>query len=88
VTADSNAIVDRLIALFAESFHIEVPAPDTDLLESGLLDSFQFVELLAHLEREFGMRIRIDDLELDDLRSLERIARLVAGRGARVAQPL
>jgi len=38
-------------ALFAESFHIEVPSSDTDLLESGLLDSFQFVELLAQLER-------------------------------------
>lgn len=77
-TADPNAIVDRLGALFAESFHIEVPSPDTDLLESGLLDSFQFVELLAQLERQFGLRIHIDDLELDDLRTLARIARLIS----------
>ncbi|MGH8707784.1 MAG: phosphopantetheine-binding protein [Burkholderiales bacterium] len=75
---DANAIVERLGALFAETFHIEVPSPDTDLLESGLLDSFQFVELLAQLERQFGLRIRIDDLELDDLRTLSRIARMVS----------
>lgn len=78
MTSDPNAIVERLGALFAESFHIEVPAPDTDLLESGLLDSFQFVELLAQLERRFGLRLRIDDIELDDLRTLERIARMVS----------
>jgi acyl carrier protein len=78
MSAADPAIVERLGALFAQSFHIEVPSPDTDLLESGILDSFQFVELLAQLEQHFGLRLRIDDLELDDLRTLERIARMVA----------
>jgi D-alanine--poly(phosphoribitol) ligase subunit 2 len=82
VTSEPSVIVDRLGALFAESFHIEVPSPDTDLLESGLLDSFQFVELLAQLERQFGLRIRIDDIELDDLRTLARIARMVSSVAA------
>jgi len=78
VSADLAAVTERLGALFAETFHIEVPSPDTDLLESGLLDSFQFVELLLQLERRFGVRVRIDDIELDDLRTLARIARMVA----------
>jgi D-alanine--poly(phosphoribitol) ligase subunit 2 len=78
MTGDVPAITERLGALFAETFHIEVPSPDTDLLESGLLDSFQFVELLLQLERRFGVRLRIDDIELDDLRTLARIARVVA----------
>ena len=78
MSADLAAVTERLGALFAETFHIEVPSPDTDLLESGLLDSFQFVELLLQLERRFGVRVRIDDIELDDLRTLARIARLVA----------
>jgi D-alanine--poly(phosphoribitol) ligase subunit 2 len=78
VSADLAAVTGHLGALFAETFHIEVPSPDTDLLESGLLDSFQFVELLLQLERRFGVRVRIDDIELDDLRTLARIARMVA----------
>jgi len=73
-----DAVARRLGELFAETFHIEAPAPDTDLLESGLLDSFQFVELLLALERRFGVRLKIDDIELDDLRTLARIARKVA----------
>ena len=80
---EADAMVGRIGALFAESFHIEAPAPDADLLESGILDSFQFVELLVQLEQRFDLRIRIDDIELDDLRTLARIARLVEAGGAR-----
>jgi len=83
---DVNAIIERLGALFVESFHIEVSSPDTDLLETGILDSFQFVELLVQLEQCFGFRIKIEDIDLDDLRTLSRIARLVAANGA-AAEP-
>jgi methoxymalonate biosynthesis acyl carrier protein len=84
---DANAIIERLSALFVESFHIEVPSADTDLLEAGILDSFQFVELLFELERRFGFRIKIEDIDLDDLRTLSRIARLVAANGAAAEAP-
>jgi len=78
---DQNAIIERLGAVFVESFHIEAPSPDTDLLETGILDSFQFVELLVQLEQRFDLHIKIDDIELDDLRTLARIARLVTANG-------
>ena len=78
---DANPIIERLGALFVESFHVEVPSPDTDLLETGILDSFQFVELLYELEQRFGFRIKIENIDLDDLRTLSRIARLVAANG-------
>ena len=83
---DLNAVIEHLGALFAESFHVEVPSSDTDLLETGILDSFQFVELLVQLEQRFGFRIKIEDIDLDDLRTLSRIARLVAANGA-AAEP-
>ena len=76
--SQENAIIDKLGVLFAETFHIEAPSPDTDLLDSAILDSLQFVELLVQLERRFGLRIKVEDIDLDDLRTLERIARLVA----------
>jgi len=78
---DVNAIIERLGALFVESFHVEMPSSDTDLLETGILDSFQFVELLFELEQRFGFRIKIENIDLDDLRTLSRIARLVAANG-------
>ena len=74
---DDQQIIGRLGTLFTACFHIEVPSPDTDPLESGILDSLQFVELLVQLEQNFNLRIKIDDIDLEDLRTLARIARLV-----------
>ena len=89
---DMNAIIGRLGALFVESLHIEAPSADTDLFETGILDSLQLVELLLQLEQRFGFQIKIDDIDLDDLRTLARIAGLVvartAGAGTQTAQLL
>ena len=81
-------ITERLGALFTARFHIEVPSADTDLLETGILDSFQFVELLFQLEQHFGLRVSIDDIDLEDLRTLARIARLVEANGGGANGPL
>ena len=78
----TDPILERLRVLFLESLHIEVPSADTDLFETGILDSLQLVELLLQLEQRFGFRIKIDDIDLEDLRTLARIARLVAARTA------
>jgi len=75
--SDLNGVAQRLAALFLERFHIEVPSADTDLLATGMLDSMQLVELLLELEQRFGLRIAIDSIDVDDLRTLARIARVV-----------
>jgi len=77
---EKTAIRQRLLNLFADVFQIEAPAADLDLIETGVLDSLQLVELLYRLEREFGTRIPIEDIDLDDLRTLDRIAGLIAAR--------
>lgn len=79
---DKDAIGQRLLNLFADAFQIEAPAANLDLIDSGVLDSLQLVELLYRLEREFGARIPIENIDLDDLRTLERIAGLIATRTA------
>lgn len=85
--SNPTTIIERLGAVFTERFHIEVPTADTDLLETGILDSFQFVELLFQLEQHFGLRVSIDDIDLEDLRTLARIAQLVAANGGGTEPP-
>lgn len=74
------SIVGELNALFREQLHIEVPSPDTDLVESGLLDSLQLVQLLLQVEERLGARLPLDEVDLEDLRSIARLARLIAKR--------
>ena len=79
---NGNALETSVKRLFAEHLDVEVPAPDTDLFETGILDSLRFVELLAILEEAFGMQVSVEELELDDFRSLSRIAGFVAQKRA------
>lgn len=74
---DQTIDVERLRALLLEHLHVEVPSADTDLLETGVLDSLQLVDLLLLIEQHFGRRIAIESIDLENLRSLARLARLL-----------
>lgn len=78
--ADEKPLTARLARTFAERLDVEVPAPDTDLFETGILDSLRFVELLAVLEETFGVRVEVEELEIDDFRNLLRIADFLAAK--------
>jgi acyl carrier protein len=80
----SDVLRERISRLFADSMNVEVPSAETDLFDSGVLDSLAFVELLFLLEREFGVTTTVDDLEADNFKSLARIADFVAARVASV----
>ncbi len=70
-------LISQLNALFLDQLSIEIPDPDTDLIESGLLDSMKLVELLVQIEQQFGLRIELEQIEIDDLRSVRGIARMI-----------
>jgi acyl carrier protein len=74
--ADPAAIA-RIQALFEDALSVPAPAPDVDIIDRGLLDSLALVTLLFEMEVEFGVQIPLDSLEIEDFRTLERIAALV-----------
>ena len=71
----------QLSSLFIDKLNVRVPTPETDLIASGLLDSMQIVELVTQVEQQFGLRIDLERVDFDDLRSLAGIARLIGGSG-------
>jgi acyl carrier protein len=73
-------IAGEITRLMAEKLLIDVASPETDLLTGGLLDSLSMVQLLVHLECHFGIKIPLDQLEIEDLRSVDSIARMVLDR--------
>lgn len=75
-----TSLIRDLSAIFSDELHIQVPSPDTDLFDSGLLDSLQLVQLLLHVEQRLGLRISLDEVDLEDLRSIGRLARVLAAR--------
>lgn len=63
--------------IFADKLLLSGISPTTDLLDSGLLDSMTLVELLFNLEKQFGYNPNLADLDIENLRSIQRIADLV-----------
>lgn len=76
----TNGLCERIAALFSGTLNLDVPSVDTDLFETGVLDSLAFVDLLLALEQKFGVTTSLDDLEVDNFRSIARIADFVMAR--------
>jgi methoxymalonate biosynthesis acyl carrier protein len=74
-------VSERVQRLFVEALNIQVPSEDTDLIESGYIDSLALVELLLAIEREFSVTMPLDELDIDSFRSVRRISELVAANG-------
>lgn len=70
----------RIGTIFREKLNLVVPSDDTDLFATGGLDSLSFVELLVVIEREYGVKVSLEDLELENFRSIDSIAGFIAGR--------
>jgi D-alanine--poly(phosphoribitol) ligase subunit 2 len=77
------ALVRRVLNIFESKMQLSVDEPGTDLFETGILDSVGFVDLLLHLENEFGTKISLDELEVDNFRSAARIAEFIGSQAAR-----
>jgi len=64
--------------MVGDALQVDVPAPETDLLEAGTLDSLGLVEVLLQLERRFGVKADLEGLDFDTFRSVASIADFIA----------
>jgi acyl carrier protein len=78
-------LVDEVGRLITSTLLVEVGTPEDDLLATGVLDSMTLFNLLATLEERFGIRIVLDELEIDDVRSILSIAHLIEALSQRPA---
>jgi acyl carrier protein len=78
---ESTPLQQRIANLFATALNLDVPTMDSDLFDTGVLDSLAFVQLLLHLEEEFGVTTSVDDMEVDNFKSIASIAHFLMARG-------
>ena len=51
--------------------------PDDDLLDSGILDSMGIMQLITHLEKEYGISIPTEEIEPEKFASVSALAAFV-----------
>ncbi len=83
---ESTQLHQRLTDLFTNKLNLEVPSVEADLVETGVLDSLTLIDLLLSLEQEFGVNISLEEIAIDNFRSIACIAQFVAQQG--VSAPL
>lgn len=75
-----NSVVsleERIRELLRAVVEVEQESDDDDILMTGRLDSLSLVELIFALEQEFEVRIALDELVIEDFRSVRSIVALV-----------
>jgi acyl carrier protein len=80
------ALEDRIRALFVQVLNIDIPSDETDLIESGVIDSLALVELLFALEQEFSVSLPLDTLDIESFRSVRTIGEFIATVDGRLAE--
>ncbi|MGE0786043.1 MAG: acyl carrier protein [Sandaracinaceae bacterium] len=79
-TSDKDRVLDRLLTLAAQRFEKDKSAlsADDDLFDTLSIDSMQALSLVSALEDTFG--VEIPDYEVQDVRTFDELADVVAGR--------
>jgi acyl carrier protein len=72
---------ERILAIVRKvSDQSAVPGPDESLFDSGFLDSFALPDMVAELEREFGIKIPDADLHPRKFESIAKIQSYIESR--------
>jgi len=74
--------VSTLMGMFSEDMNVNVPSAEIDLIDAGIMDSLMLVDLLFQIEAKFNISIPLEELDMDNLRSVQSIAAYIDGRVA------
>jgi acyl carrier protein len=89
VTGPAGTVADRLRLILAEVTgrpELGSVPDDTGLLRSGIgLDSLAGTLLLRRIQREFGVDVAAEDMNLDSLETVGTLAAFVAERAGAVS---
>ena len=58
---------------------------DDSFLEKGILDSTGVLEVVGHIEKEYGMRVEADEIIPDNLDSIDKLTAFIEKKTGRQA---
>jgi methoxymalonate biosynthesis acyl carrier protein len=72
----------KLRAFLSRFFKNHDLQDDEDIFASGVVNSLLAMQLVLFVEKEFGISVEDEDLDLDNFRSVNALAGLVERKGA------
>ena len=79
---DENAVIETLKSFLLDdaSAPLEELDADTDLFESGVVDSLKILSLVVFVEERYGLNLGPDDLTEENFKSLNALSGLINHR--------
>ena len=78
-------IKQKVASFFSAKFRAAALKDDDDIFASGFVNSLFAMQIVLFVEKEFGVSVENEDLELDNFRSVNAIAGFVARKQAATA---
>jgi len=75
---DQSQVKETVRNFINNAINIEALGDDDNLFESGIVNSLFAVQLMTFVERKFGVEIGMDDLEVENFKSINATAAFVA----------
>lgn len=82
-TAQENGIKETVKRFILSSIAIPNLKDDDDLFESGIVNSLFAVQLMTYIEKVFAIEVVMDDLDMENFKSLNAATAFVLRKNGR-----
>lgn len=82
-TGSSSAVKEAVRRFIVSSINVAHLDDNADLFESGIVNSLFAVQLMTFIEKHFGIEVGMEDLDIENFRSLNATAAFVAKKNGR-----
>ena len=79
-STDRREVVAQALAGFLKRFSKSPLNENSDIFALGVVDSVNFIKLLAFIEAQFKVKILLSDFDLSNFRSIGALSRFIVAR--------
>ena len=73
-----TSVQEQLRAFLLRYLPVDEVAHDQDLFETGVVDSLFLIQLVTFAEKEFAIKVRMEDMDRANFRTLDVAAAFIA----------
>ena len=82
IANDTNHVKETVRNFINNSINIDGLGDDENLFESGIVNSLFAVQLMTFVERSFGIEIGMEDLDVENFKSVNTTAAFINRKSA------
>ena len=82
IAKDTNQVKETVRSFINNSINIDGLGDDENLFESGIVNSLFAVQLMTFVERTFGIEIGMEDLDVENFKSVTATAAFISRKSA------